>query len=244
MNNDIKMGGFTVDVMRLIIILFIGFILSLFLTGCESATQKDSTRIATDLVNEFPYSRDYLIDKLLEKNFTRADAIYGTDKSVKNWKLQPTKAASQLLSTHYFSQTRLMNRLISLKFTNAEAKYGVDNSGADWNAQALGTANALIENDFFISSRPDVKDRLEELLFTNEQINYVFNKLDWNKVALKRARKGIDTYGMWIPTKDDIHNMLLQEVFTQNEANYAVNQITIVRRKSTSIYASDSYEIR
>lgn len=93
------------------------------------------------------YSRDGLINWLMDIGHTYEDSVYGTDSIGSTWYYDASLAAQEYISEYYYSRIGLIYALEDEGFTTDQATYGVDDLGHDWYEEAYGLALQYIAYD-------------------------------------------------------------------------------------------------
>jgi cellobiose-specific phosphotransferase system component IIA len=105
-----------------------------FVTVAQASTigQREALASARDYLSSGHFSRAGLIAQLdspYGEGFSRADAIWGVDRTHTKWYRQAVGSARDSLKTGHFSRAALIQQLQSPygeKFTHAQAVYGVN----------------------------------------------------------------------------------------------------------------------
>lgn len=97
----------------------------------ETKAQANARQSAEDYLNLSAFSRDGLIDQLVQgADFNKADATYGVDAQHANWNEQAAKDAQSYLDMTSFSHKGLVDQLVQgAGFTKSQAEYGVSKAG-------------------------------------------------------------------------------------------------------------------
>lgn len=160
---------------KIILVIVIMLLGSIFLSGCSSLTEKESS-----------YNKNNL-EKHKEKNSAEETETKQNDIKEENKKETQTttstststitigqknalSSAKSYISFMAFSYTGLIKQLEYEGYTKEEAKYGVDNCGADWNEQAAKMAEDYLKIMSF--SRKELIKQLEYEGFTSSQAEY------------------------------------------------------------------------
>ena len=120
--------------------------------------------------NEDWYSRDGLINWLMDIGYTYEDAVYGTDSIGSSWYYDAFLAAEDYISNYYYSRAGLIYELQVQGFTTDQAVYGVDELGQNWYSEAFGSALDYIQRLGY--SEQEAYDELIYKGFTEDEADY------------------------------------------------------------------------
>jgi colicin import membrane protein len=95
----------------------------------ETVSQRNARRSAESYLRTMAFSRDGLIKQLKFEGYDEADATYGVDALIVDWKDQAAKSAATYLDTMPFSRQGLIDQLLFEGFTREQAEFGVDAVG-------------------------------------------------------------------------------------------------------------------
>jgi hypothetical protein len=116
------------------------------------------------------YSRDGLINWLMDIGYTYEDAVYGTDSIGSSWYYDAFLAAQEYISNYYYSRAGLIYELEVQGFTTDQAVYGVDELGQNWYSEAFGSALDYIQRLGY--SEQEAYDELIYMGFTEDEADY------------------------------------------------------------------------
>lgn len=95
------------------------------------------------------YSRNGLINWLVDNGHSYADASYGVDSLGVDWFSEASGMANYYISDLYFSRVGLIAQLEYEGFTTSQATFGVDSLKYDWFEEAYYLAWEYIQNQGF-----------------------------------------------------------------------------------------------
>lgn len=174
---------------------------------------KDFVENNTDLTLDFS---SYGSDEK-EESSDKAE-IEGTEEQ----KAALKKALSYLSFKHY-SRAELIHQLVFEEFSEEDATWAADNCGADWNENAIETAKGYIDFKPY-SYAGLIRQLINGNNFTEEEATYGVDncEADWSEQAVRKAKGYIDKGGY---SKEDIIERLAYEEFTQDQIDYAIEQV-------------------
>ena len=133
--------------------------------------QSQVIAVAQNFCESYSCSKLKLIEYLEDREFSKAQAIYGADNCEVSFYEQAVKAAQNTLSSFAYSYKSMVVCLErDLKFTHDEAIYGADNCGADWKVQAVKSARKFLKNSDYTYEK--MIFQLEIFHYTKEECEY------------------------------------------------------------------------
>lgn len=151
------------------------------LVGCSAntpgdiLTDRDPVVEAQRWVERGGYSRQWIINNLLNAGFTYEEAIYGVDNCGADWNEQAVRKAIEVLSELPRSRQHLINWLIQPElFTSDQAVYAADHCGVDYYDMAVLYAYNFI-NSVYEADYDRIVGRMLYDLFTYDQAVYAAN---------------------------------------------------------------------
>jgi hypothetical protein len=192
-----------------------------------TGTQEEALDAALEYLQAGPASRTRLIEWLENEGFSTENATYGADSCGADWMDQARQTAEVYKSISTYSGPKMASQLEFDGFTPDEAAYGADAAGLNDEAasreNALSTAKAYVEHSYFSKQK-----MIEQLSgfdgYSQDDAIYAADNCgaDWMKSAVETARTDLE-YSEF--TWDEMVEELQNEGFTQEEAEYAADEV-------------------
>lgn len=168
------------------------------------------------------YSKQQLLDKLvIESNLSVPECQYIVDNCGADWKEMAYKTILPSLNRYHYSMQYYYTMLTTNKYTQDEIDYVLNKSNINWNEVAQKYAQDISRNGI---SEKIVSDYLREEGFSEENIEYATNKIDWYKQAYKAAQN-IAQYNT--RSRQDLIEQMESLYFTKEQAVYGVDKCGI-----------------
>lgn len=172
---------------------------------------------AQSLLSIANYSRQGLIELLVERGFSEVEAVTAVDACNANWTQQAVDSANTYLQDGAYSKGSLYHTLAFDGFTEEQILAALEGCEANWNQEALEAVQFWLQRSRY--SEPAMYDQLLFEDFTEEEAAYALENcnVDWAEQALLRA-KTLKEEGT---SADMLAQTLVNEGYTQEQADYA-----------------------
>ena len=190
-----------------------------------------AVQAALSLLSQGGYSREGLISQLKLSGLSDEDAIFGADHCGADWTEQAAVKARSYLASSSFSLEGLVSQLLLAGFTSEEARAGAEaayQSSSDDSETSYSMQNALNEAAAYLNSsdhfsRAGMIRKLKASGYSEEEAVYAADNCgaNWMEQARLQAAFYLRYQNM---SHDELVGLLLEQGFTQEEAEYGFDQ--------------------
>ena len=174
-------------------------------------------------IEEAYFSRQNMIDFMLNETFAREDITYAIDHCSVDWEEEAIGLAGLLLEEGQVStRTELSKALLARKFSYQEINSAINSNDEFWKQSAIDTMQQELEDNAY--SEEVMIDSLLDDGFDIEDVNYAISNsnIDWDQQAMYAARYLAEDEHM---SRGQIIDELKDSGFTASQAEAAVKSI-------------------